>query len=305
MLCGLLFRWAYVTQLNQAMAMKTHINKLERFKCTLGEAEIASDPRRGEGKNAGSLYWQLNDVWVAPSWSTIDAVGQWKMAHYLAVAATQGSPAIGRLIMTQTKGKVEIYWVPPIIRFSAKIQFELECWSIKKFRSPLRTISWMKFDTEVHFKCPLLFYDNYVSNVLTECNCEDPSQCILLARISARKKTVSDFLLFSRPREIYSSSAGSERARIKSVDATNNPSMHPPFPYKQAFRITVVSTTPELFVWLVVEPKLIVDAWFSDNGFHLITNNEHTVELFTKKELWFSAKELVDYIQVITLSSLY
>ncbi|PIO69330.1 hypothetical protein TELCIR_08847 [Teladorsagia circumcincta] len=29
-----------------------------------------------------ALYWQLNDVWAAPTWSTIDFDLNWKMAHY-------------------------------------------------------------------------------------------------------------------------------------------------------------------------------------------------------------------------------
>ena len=36
----------------------------------------------GRGYTMGALFWQLNDVWVAPSWSSIDYTGKWKMLHY-------------------------------------------------------------------------------------------------------------------------------------------------------------------------------------------------------------------------------
>jgi len=31
---------------------------------------------------SGTIYWQLNDCWPAPTWSTIDYFGKWKAAHY-------------------------------------------------------------------------------------------------------------------------------------------------------------------------------------------------------------------------------
>lgn len=58
--------YAYLSQLTQRLAMKTAI-----------EAH-----RLNGGKCMGTLYWQLNDVWLGPTWSTIDASGSWKAAHY-------------------------------------------------------------------------------------------------------------------------------------------------------------------------------------------------------------------------------
>jgi beta-mannosidase len=32
----------------------------------------------------GTLYWQLNDIWAAPTWASIDCYGRWKALHYMA-----------------------------------------------------------------------------------------------------------------------------------------------------------------------------------------------------------------------------
>lgn len=40
--------------------------------------------RRNRGRCMGNLYWQINDDWPAPSWSSIDYFGRWKALHYMA-----------------------------------------------------------------------------------------------------------------------------------------------------------------------------------------------------------------------------
>ena len=42
--------------------------------------------RRHMPRCMGSLYWQINDTWPGPTWSSIDYFGRWKALHYMARA---------------------------------------------------------------------------------------------------------------------------------------------------------------------------------------------------------------------------
>lgn len=59
----------FLSQLSQAMAIKT-------------ETEVYRSGRDSFMNTMGALYWQLNDVWVAPSWSSIEYNGNFKILHH-------------------------------------------------------------------------------------------------------------------------------------------------------------------------------------------------------------------------------
>ncbi|XP_053317515.1 beta-mannosidase isoform X2 [Spea bombifrons] len=65
----------YLTQVMQAQCVKLQTEFYRR-----SQAEIID----GLGHTMGALYWQLNDIWQAPSWSSIEYGGKWKMLHYYA-----------------------------------------------------------------------------------------------------------------------------------------------------------------------------------------------------------------------------
>ncbi|XP_038584899.1 beta-mannosidase [Micropterus salmoides] len=65
----------YITQVMQAQCVKTQTEFYRR-----SQSEIIE----GKGLTMGALYWQLNDIWQAPSWSSIEFGGKWKMLHYFA-----------------------------------------------------------------------------------------------------------------------------------------------------------------------------------------------------------------------------
>jgi len=62
-------KWSYLTQSMQSLCIKA---QTEHY-------------RRGRGmssKTMGALYWQLNSIWQAPTWSSLEYGGRWKMLHY-------------------------------------------------------------------------------------------------------------------------------------------------------------------------------------------------------------------------------
>ncbi|RHZ29740.1 hypothetical protein DYB37_001396 [Aphanomyces astaci] len=62
-------QWVHITQLQQATCYDMAISTWRRWGVM------------------GMLYWQLNDVWVGPSWSSIEVDGRWKPLHAIAKRA--------------------------------------------------------------------------------------------------------------------------------------------------------------------------------------------------------------------------
>lgn len=50
-------------QINQAMSIKSQTEHYRRH-----QSALLSD---GRGLTMGALYWQLNDIWQAPTWASI------------------------------------------------------------------------------------------------------------------------------------------------------------------------------------------------------------------------------------------
>ncbi|KAI2794568.1 Beta-mannosidase A [Penicillium oxalicum] len=87
--------WCHATQLFQADMYKSEIIFY----------------RRGSGlpeRQLGSLYWQLEDIWQAPTWAGIEYDGRWKVLHYVARDVYQ--PIIVSSFWNYTTGDLSV-WV--------------------------------------------------------------------------------------------------------------------------------------------------------------------------------------------------
>lgn len=85
-------RFIYISQ-----AMQSH--------CIRAWTEFLRRGRDLPQKTMGAIYWQLNQIWPAPSWSSIEHTGRWKMLHYTArhffgqilvssIATQSGNPSV-------------------------------------------------------------------------------------------------------------------------------------------------------------------------------------------------------------------
>jgi len=79
-------------------------------------------------RQLGSLYWQLEDIWQAPTWAGIEYDGKWKVLHYTAKDIYKN--VIVSPFYTNTTGDLQIYitsdlWSPA----SGRANFTWYDWS--------------------------------------------------------------------------------------------------------------------------------------------------------------------------------
>ncbi|RXN06765.1 beta-mannosidase isoform X1 [Labeo rohita] len=88
----------YITQVMQAQCVKSQTEFYRRSR---------SDIVEGKGHTMGTLYWQLNDIWQGPSWSSVEFGGKWKMLHHWAADFYAPILSVG----VEDKGDLLIYAV--------------------------------------------------------------------------------------------------------------------------------------------------------------------------------------------------
>jgi beta-mannosidase len=93
--------------------------------------------RRGSGmpeRQLGSLYWQLEDIWQAPTWAGIEYGGRWKVLHY--IAKDRYKNVIISPFFDPDTGRLEIYATSDLFdSVKANATFTWYDWSGK----PLKT----------------------------------------------------------------------------------------------------------------------------------------------------------------------
>lgn len=248
----------YITQIDQAIGMKTETEHYRRWQNRLDDT--------GRGLTMGAMYWMLNDIWQAPTWSSLEYSGKWKMLHYFAkqfLAPLLISP-------TQEGDNIQVYVVLDQISTSVQrhpqtgqIQFkpvhssgttgtlytQMYSWDNM---TPLRTWSHnynLQKTTEMVFQAD-------VNTMMSDAGCIRTKNCFLYFHLGDPVNGPTNWF----PLSTFKDAIGLKNASVQ-VE-----SIKEVVPNRQ-YNITLSTSAIAPFVWLEAYQVM---GRFSDNGFLMV-----------------------------------
>nr|KAF6501266.1 mannosidase beta [Molossus molossus] len=164
----------YLTQVMQAQCVKTETEFYRRSR-----SEIVL----GEGHTMGALYWQLNDIWQAPSWASLEYGGKWKMLHYFARHFFAPLLPVG----FENEGVFFVYGVSDLHSdCNVTLTVNVHSWSSLEPVCRHRTQHFVMTAGEA-----VLLYQKPVSELLQRCGHCTPQSCVVSFYLSTDDKLSS------------------------------------------------------------------------------------------------------------------
>jgi len=284
--------YIYLSQINQAMTLKTGTEVFRRLRDVL-------DTETGFGKCMGTMYWQFNDLWQAPTWSSIEYVSsekyqtygfKWKMSHYYIKNAY--SKVLLSPFLNNKTNMLEIYALSDDHKSAFESEFILKMFSYDSFDP--------KFNKTIEFKVEPLKSSvvfKLAFDEIQKLGCilnSDKSSCLIVLDLPLKDtlKTIQTNFLFLNNRLTDLSTVNkSPKLVIKSVSKI----------HQGAFQIDLETDAIALFVWLDISENKFFGI-FSDNGFQM-TSRTHSVYYSTDDSV--TLDEVKQYLTVNSLMNAY
>ncbi|CAL1548011.1 unnamed protein product [Lymnaea stagnalis] len=271
----------YLTQINQAMCIRSQTEHYRRH-----QSQLLSD---GRGLTMGALYWQLNDIWQAPTWASIDYAGTWKMLHYYAKSF------FGKHLISpyyKDKETLDVYIVldeipvkevrntlngalsfEPMTQVSDYAASAIPTQDVSKHvQDTIRaTTGNLKIDIFQYSSLKTLYSWNIsytlkstsesvltkkVTDLLSESGCPAKEKCLLYFTATDGSGTVlsKTWFALTYPKDSVIPKANVQIASVQQLG-----------PY--TFEITISSDIVALYVWISTD----ISGYFSDNGFPAVS----------------------------------
>ncbi|XP_046834343.1 beta-mannosidase [Vespa crabro] len=275
----------YLSQINQAVSVKIQTESYRQARSELNAL--------GEGFTMGALYWQLNDVWQAPSWSSIEYGGRWKILHYYAIEFF--SPIIVTSHLSQAK-ELSIYIVSdklyPINNCTLKLN--IYNWN-SMVPLHVHSIDNIKVEPNKAMRITSIWLDKFLEKIKCGTLVEAKKFCII-------RLTLEDYngLQIAPVNYVYPTVLKDVNIPLANVKIKINTNYLPgKLSNYPDYEIELTTNNIALFVWLEVKS---ISGRFSENGFHMFEQTKyikfHAYEATTPNILRKN-------IQVTTLSDIY
>ncbi|KAL0277661.1 UNVERIFIED_CONTAM: hypothetical protein PYX00_004879 [Menopon gallinae] len=225
----------YFSQIYQAMAVKTETEKYRRDR-----GRVNKD---NEKFTMGALYWQLNDVWEAPTWSSIEYQGRWKMLHHYALNFFK--PVLVSPVINET-GNVDVFIVSDLLEDVTDVNLNISVYSWASFQprmSKSAVITVEKASSKIYAAVTL-------DEVFQTTNCTR-NTCFLHFRLSHPE-------IHSSNNQFLSSFSNVPNLQPPHLRVLIQPQIH-----QHLIELQLSASAIAPFVWLETE----VDGQFSANGF--------------------------------------
>ncbi|CAG2112009.1 unnamed protein product, partial [Medioppia subpectinata] len=228
--------FVYSSQIIQAMAMKTETEFYRRNR--------AIDPNSGNGYTMGALYWQLNDIWPAPSWASIEHNGKWKVLHSYVIHFLDNhlvSPYEDRDKSLKVSFVRDDYLGELSFNYSIKVYK----WSQN---TAIYTIDGLAKTDSISAQ---IIYSTPITDILSKAKCVDRNDCILSVNVNNmdHKINANNFMLLTEPKnsKLVKPELKLIEVKKKSVSESND--------NNHVFEITLSSQSIAAFVVMDFKPK--------------------------------------------------
>ncbi|CAF1440235.1 unnamed protein product [Rotaria sp. Silwood1] len=245
----------YLSQINQAMTLKS-ISDL----CRLHSSTDMIYPKTSQGHTMGLMYWQINNIWQAPTWATIEYGLKWKMSHYY----------VGHMYVPVYPIAMLTPYLANVTDENAQVSFYVINELLNDTRGDL-ICSIYTLDTlspRLSFGNDILFTSPGVQNIMNfpysllmkRVDCKDNSPCIIHCLLNHNQHQIGQTLFLNRPKNYQLLNPNLQIESIKQISSTDS-------------NITITVDRPALFVWLDITAN--VTGYFSRNEFHVSTKNDY------------------------------
>ena len=213
--------------------------------------------RRLKGQSAntmGALYWQLNSIWPAPTWSSLEYGGRWKLLHYSA------SHFFAPLLISSYVER-QFYNVYLVSDYYKEIDGDYSIIAYDWNGNILQ--DWSDSISLPNFASVNIFSEN-IEELLTEINSSANNTFFYLTFNSQTTNEVVKNVYF--PSSFADINLPNATITISSVQQVNS----------YEVKMIITSNTVAPFVFISTE----YSGRFSDNGFLLLPNSSLPLEFF-------------------------